>query len=256
MSGRDSSGIRTITPISSEERAAADDHAAVPPADGGTGRRSRRRRRAVKSAAERVAHAPATWWSAAAWTLFIAATGGIFAARRPGSQAASTVTRTPTTSAATIVRRGDDQRSGRDRRAERSPSRSAARPPRPIPADRPATAAISADDERLDQHGAGDLAAGGADGAHQGQFLGALGDQHGEGVGDEEDADEERDAGEGQQPCFMPLMSGSIVLGLLVGELRAGLWPRTSFGEQRLDRASSSVASDGAGRGARRSISS
>ncbi len=70
------------------------------------------------------------------------------------------------------------------------------------------------EEECLDDHGLEDLAAVGADGAHQADLAGALGDQHREGVEDQEDADEEGDAGEAEHHVLHDVEEGADVLAV------------------------------------------
>lgn len=129
--------------------------------------------------------------------------------------------------------RRDHQRSGRDLSADQAH--------RGAQSGGEAEAQGEADDGRdqahhgrFDQHRALDLAARGADGAQQCQLLGALGDQHGEGVGDQEDADEEGDAREGEQQLVEAAQGGLGLVGLLVRARLAGLGLGV-LGQQRLD---------------------
>ncbi len=138
ISGRDSSGVRTNTPISSSTApppitalpssmpVAVSTPAAPAPA----------------KSAPMVLRTTSDLVVAVACTLFIAATGGIFAARRPGSQAARTVTTTPTSSEARIV--DGETTSGPSGTVAPVPFIRVRSPaPMPIPAARPATAAIA-----------------------------------------------------------------------------------------------------------------
>lgn len=130
-------------------------------------------------------------------------------------------------------RRGDDQRTGRDLRLEEL-HRGAHGHGEADAAGQADDRGDGADDGGLGEDRALDLAAVGADGAQQGQFPGALGDQHREGVVDEEDADEEGDTGEDQQALAHAGHGPLDELGLLGGEGGAGL----GFGalaEQGLD---------------------
>ena len=182
---------------------------------------------------------PATWWSPPRGRCSSPPPAG---SSRPGGRAArrrTSVISTPTPSAASTGVADDDQRAGRAPSCsnaaipERSPTA------RPMPRTKPITEATSADDRGLGEHRAGDLPARGADGAHQGELLGALGDQHGEGVGDQEDPDEERDAREAEQHLLEASSAPLDVLGLLVGERLAGL-RLGGLRQQRLDRVAGS----------------
>jgi hypothetical protein len=125
----------------------------------------------------------------------IAATGGIFAARRAGGQHGDHDTDDDPDQDG---RRRHDQRPVRDLpaseidRGTRYGGHGGAEP-------EPGGRGNRAGQDRLDQHGPGDLPAGGADGPQPCEFPGALGGRHGEGVGNQEDTDEERDAGESEQ---------------------------------------------------------
>lgn len=132
ISGRESSGVRMKTPISSSTAPTpmvlrpssipvAASTAAVP---------------APAKTAPMLLRTTSDLVVAGRCTLFIAATGGIFAARRPGSQAASTVTTMPTASAVSTVVGATT--SGPSGRFPAVPLTSARRPaPTPIPATRP-----------------------------------------------------------------------------------------------------------------------
>src|SRR5262249_59361309 len=79
-----------------------------------------------------------------------------------------------------------------------------------------------AQQQRLSQHAAGDLPPVGADGAQQREFAGAGGDQHGEGVEDQEDPDEDGDAGEAEQGVGDHVQDRADLLGAGLGLLGAG----------------------------------
>src|SRR5690606_6482422 len=83
--------------------------------------------------------------------------------------------------------------------------------------------ADDAEEERLRQDRAVDLLAGGSDGPHQADLPGALGDQHGEGVDDQEDADEEGDAGEAEHGVLHDAHEALDVLLVLLRGLGGGL---------------------------------
>ena len=87
---------------------------------------------------------------------------------------------------------------------------------RPTPAPTPSDRADDAEQQRLDQHGPVDLPAAGADGPHQADLAGALGDQHREGVDDQEDADEEGDPGEAEHRVLHDVEEGADVLAVRV----------------------------------------
>jgi hypothetical protein len=79
-----------------------------------------------------------------------------------------------------------------------------------------------ADEQRLQQHRAEDLAPPGSDGPHQGQLAGALGHQDAEGVGDDEPTHEQGDEGEHQQSGGEEAERLLDLAGRLVRELLAG----------------------------------
>ncbi len=90
----------------------------------------------------------------------------------------------------------------------------------PSPAKSPMTDAMIPIDERLDDHRPEDLAARGADGSHRRELARALRDRDRERVEDDERADEERDAGEGEQEVLdevRELADLVLVLGCLGG---------------------------------------
>jgi hypothetical protein len=109
----------------------------------------------------------------------MAATGGTRDARHAGTSAETTVTTTPTTRA--MIEQGHEH--GGDAEAQ----------------DEADDRATDADGERLDEHRASDLAAAGSHRPHERHLPPPLGHDDRERVVDDEDPDEHRDDGEGQQ---------------------------------------------------------
>ena len=162
-------------------------------------------------------------WAVGGASSRIAATGETRVARTAGMIAATSVTPMPTESATTIVR---GARSIAPRGMPMpAASKSAPRPrAKPRPRKRPATEAATPIGQRLRRHGAEHLAARGAEGAHQRELARALRDRDREGVEDDEGADEQRRAGEGQQRRGQEAADLRVDLCRVVGGgLRAGL---------------------------------
>ena len=86
ITGRDSSGVSTNTPVSNSTAPRPSQSSPVGHGGGGDHQRRLRRRTGRR---RWCCVPPANGWRAGACTLLIAATGGIFAARRAGSQAAN-----------------------------------------------------------------------------------------------------------------------------------------------------------------------
>ena len=126
-----------------------------------------------------------------------AAIGETPAARRAGRYAATKVTPTPTTYADTGVAQPTTISAVVQVHAERAhqpdqPDRE------PDAGGQPERGADQAEQQRLGEHRPADLPPVGAERAQQAELPGALGDQHGEGVDDQEDADQHRDTGEAE----------------------------------------------------------
>ncbi len=127
-----------------------------------------------------------------------AAIGGTRVARIAGNRPAASVMPTPTTSATITVRSAKTRSAvgSSTPRARKSPSMpSASRTPRP----RPTSEASEADDERLEDHRAEDLAARRADRPQRGELARSLRDGDRERVEDDERSDEEGDTGEDEE---------------------------------------------------------
>ena len=92
--------------------------------------------------------------------------------------------------------------------------------PRPSPT--PSAEAAAPSDDGLQRATSHDLAPGGADGPHQRDLSGALGDDHRKGVPDDEATDEQRDAGEDheQDPHDLQFLLDGV--GVLLGHRGAG----------------------------------
>ena len=129
----------------------------------------------------------------------IAATGSIRVARRAGTKPETTVATIPTTRPTMIVRGSSTVLGGAEVDPERRQQRRAGRARAARPQAMPEQRRQHADHERLGEHRAQHLAARGAERAQQRELLRALGDRDGEGVEDQEAADEQRDGGEHEQ---------------------------------------------------------
>ncbi len=140
ISGRDSSGVRTNTPMIS--RTAPRPMGAWPSEPDIVVAARTTATPAAENSAPSVLRSTSDLVVACACTLLIAATGGIFAARRPGSQAASMVTRTPTARAARTVP-GVMTRGPSGTVAPSVPISDRSPAPMPTPAARPVTAATT-----------------------------------------------------------------------------------------------------------------
>ncbi len=90
----------------------------------------------------------------------------------------------------------------------------------------PSTAASTPEHERLGEHRAAHLPAAGTHRAQQRELAGALGDEHREGVEDEEDRDEQRDEREREQERVDELERGLEPLGDVGAALLTGLGAR------------------------------
>lgn len=140
ISGRDSSGVRMNTPMIS--RTAPIPMGAWPSEPLIEVAAMTTAMPAPENSAPSVLRSTRDLAVAVACTLLIAATGGIFAARRPGSQAASMVMRMPTARALRTVF-GVMTSGPSGTVAPIVPIRARSPAPMPIPATRPATAAIA-----------------------------------------------------------------------------------------------------------------
>ncbi len=134
----------------------------------------------------------------AAGTSLMAATGGIVDARTAGQIEAPTVTNKPTASAATTVRDWSTRSpSGTSKPiAPTSENRTRANS---TPSTSPTSRRDSADDRRLDDHRADDLAPARAHGTEQPELVRALRDEDRERVEDDERGDDQADGGEAEE---------------------------------------------------------
>ncbi len=126
-----------------------------------------------------------------------ASTGGTSAARRAGTAAATTLTSVPTSTETTRVNPSSGTRPVSCIPNVPSTARRSTTSPRPpaTPSTAPTTPTIAACSTIEEEH----LQRGGPHGAQQGELAGPLPDPHGERVGDDEAADEQRDPSEHQQ---------------------------------------------------------
>src|SRR5215207_8770020 len=153
-----------------------------------------------------------------------AATGGTRVALRAGMTAASTVTIRPTASETTTVRGWNWMAGGRDVGPEEGAQQRLQAAGDQHPEAEADQRCDQGDDHRLEQHRVHHLAAAGPQAAQQGQLAGALGDDDGEGVEDQEGAHQQGHEGEGEQrgaeePPDGVVDGGGRVLGqLLAGE--------------------------------------
>jgi hypothetical protein len=181
----------------------------------------------------------------------MAATGATDEARRAGSTAASAVTTTPTTRVATIGARVDRQaaQGETEQRADQGLQGGG----EPDADAEPGEGADDADQQRLPEHRQGHLVARRADSTQQRELPGPLGHEHGEGVEDDEGADEQRHAGEDQQERGDEAERlRQLVLGLV--RLRLTGDGLGALGHQRRDRVDDLLLGEPVGAGHRQGL--